>query len=400
MIEKTPKMMKICILLSFFCLTTSLGISQQVSVTTPSPNISAAIEYANIPVDYSTGIPSINVDLFSLPARDIDIPINLNYHSAGNKVQEIASMVGLGWSLNAGGFISRTVRGKEDQPFGREFCKSTGGQALFDVASKKFDGEPDIFYFNILGQTSKFFLDEFGNAYTMPYSNYKIEYTEIPAGDETNDYEFSTWKITDDHGYQYYFGNGIVERLEYNSYPSNWSPTTSYTDKGNFNNTWYLINIRSPSGLELASFDYETGTPVEYTYYSEIEILGAGGSCGTNTIRNYAKMHKDILVTNPRYLSKINTSSGSVQFGYSSDRRDLKGGRIITSIILIDSDLNEIKKYEFNYSYFEGYDAVWSTTKNEYSYAAQFGCENEFNCLRLRLDDITLKSGNNDKNTY
>src|SRR5690606_3167371 len=41
-------------------------------------------------------------------------PVSIDYHARGIKVEEIASRVGIGWALNAGGQITRQIRDKDD----------------------------------------------------------------------------------------------------------------------------------------------------------------------------------------------------------------------------------------------------------------------------------------------
>lgn len=68
--------------------------------------------------DYSTisaaglfvGSQNITIPITHIQENGIDIPISLSYNSKGNKVSTIASWVGLGWSLNTGGCITRQVR--------------------------------------------------------------------------------------------------------------------------------------------------------------------------------------------------------------------------------------------------------------------------------------------------
>jgi len=50
----------------------------------------------------------------SISDRDISVDVSLSYHATGIKVDEEASWVGLGWVLNAGGIITRQVRGNRD----------------------------------------------------------------------------------------------------------------------------------------------------------------------------------------------------------------------------------------------------------------------------------------------
>src|SRR5258706_15772099 len=74
--------------------------------TPPSPNATSLGKYGEVPVSYYTGIPNISVPLYSIKSRDLELPISLNYHAGGIRVEELASWVGLGWTLNAGGVIT------------------------------------------------------------------------------------------------------------------------------------------------------------------------------------------------------------------------------------------------------------------------------------------------------
>ncbi|MDR1729040.1 MAG: hypothetical protein LBR52_00030 [Prevotellaceae bacterium] len=71
------------------------------------------------------------VDLFSgdfqynIPLLDVDgYPVNLSY-SSGIGMEDQASCVGLGWTLNAAGVINRTVRGVPDDFNGEDKIKTT-----------------------------------------------------------------------------------------------------------------------------------------------------------------------------------------------------------------------------------------------------------------------------------
>ena len=81
----------------------------------PSPNASALLRYANVPVDEHTGIASVILPIDQLSGRQLSVPITLSYHGSGNKVQDVASNVGLGFVLNAGGVITRVMRGLPDE---------------------------------------------------------------------------------------------------------------------------------------------------------------------------------------------------------------------------------------------------------------------------------------------
>lgn len=84
----------------------------------PSPTAAALAKYGDIPVSYYTGIPQVSIPVYTIRNRDITVPITLSYHAGGVRVEEEAGWVGLGWSLQAGGAITRTVKGSDDIPHG------------------------------------------------------------------------------------------------------------------------------------------------------------------------------------------------------------------------------------------------------------------------------------------
>src|SRR6187402_2739427 len=83
-------------------------------VSIASPTAASLGKYGDIPVGYHTGVPDISIPLYTVTAGSLKLPIGLSYHASGLKVQEPSSWVGAGWTLNAGGAITRTVVGAPD----------------------------------------------------------------------------------------------------------------------------------------------------------------------------------------------------------------------------------------------------------------------------------------------
>ncbi|MEM6765270.1 MAG: hypothetical protein AAF655_10105, partial [Bacteroidota bacterium] len=171
----------------------------------PAPNAAALGKYADYPVGYFTGVPSVSIPIYSLQQGPLQLPISLNYHASGIRVAELASWVGLGWSLDAGGVISRSVQGLPDDisagylnkgkdimdagalypmPFfqnigGIEDLPSPYREGAFqrqEVAKGYIDAEPDIFTFNVGGYAGKFVFDKNQKIHFLPESDVKITY--------------------------------------------------------------------------------------------------------------------------------------------------------------------------------------------------------------------------------
>lgn len=81
-------------------------------IGTPNAAGFKQVKFSNIS-EY-TGSANISVPIYQIQAGQISIPIELNYSSTGIKVEETASNVGQNWSLNAGGIVTKVIKGSED----------------------------------------------------------------------------------------------------------------------------------------------------------------------------------------------------------------------------------------------------------------------------------------------
>ncbi|WP_303315361.1 RHS repeat domain-containing protein [Flavivirga abyssicola] len=209
-----------------------------------TPNVAALAQYVDTPVSYYSGVPNINIPLYTINTAGYQLPINLSYHASGIKVAQEASWVGLGWSLNAGGAITRQIRGRDDffsgtAPSGNDakgyFFNYDNYDDPFNDAIEcitnaweftyggglagsgrmtgvyepqchaKHDSEPDLFMFNFGGYSGKFILQSLayengdwhkGKGVLLDIeSNLKIEF----------DWSSKTFKVIDPNGIQYEF---------------------------------------------------------------------------------------------------------------------------------------------------------------------------------------------------
>ena len=102
-----------------FCLVFAFSIAvicnaQQIKlpeIIPPSPTSLQFQRYGDYPVNHFTGVPGISIPIFTIKEGDIEVPITLSYHASGARPDDVSGFVGLGWVLNTGGMITRTVHG-------------------------------------------------------------------------------------------------------------------------------------------------------------------------------------------------------------------------------------------------------------------------------------------------
>jgi hypothetical protein len=70
-------------------------------------------------VNLPTGAAQVNIPLYNYSDKNrLSLSLALQYADGnGVKVNELASIVGLGWNLNFGGSVSRIVAGKPDDQY-------------------------------------------------------------------------------------------------------------------------------------------------------------------------------------------------------------------------------------------------------------------------------------------
>ncbi len=369
-----------------------------------TPNAGSLGKYGDIPVSHHTGVPNISIPIYTIKEGPLSLPISLSYHSSGIKVDEVASWVGLGWSLNAGGMISRTVIGGPDEGGAGSGSGSTervgwgwyknGGippelldpslcdshyanpnqgviwndnpypypckNYSMEAATGVSDTEPDLFTFNFPEGSGKFIFDKNGKAHTIPWEDFHIEpiNENLSDQDPANDKYFVGWKIIAPNGTRYYFGGLSATEKSYTFV----NGSGNYTPLYNKTTSWFLNKIESANGKHYIEFEYE---PELYSYSNRsghsISIVPIN-----NSINGLPNLASTILskqaVTGVR-LSKITTSSGTVTLDFNestNQREDLDdppgGGNKDTKAlanISISSPSGYCKIFTLNTDYFE-----------------------------------------------
>jgi YD repeat-containing protein len=359
-------------------------------VSISSPTAASLGKYADIPVNYHTGIPQISIPIYTIKEGPLEVPVSLSYHASGLKVMEAASWVGAGWALNAGGVITRTVRGTADEKntqsqyqkyghftdFGYQnylYRPISGGDVDGiplsrrdeDILMNYKDGEPDLFMFNFGGYSGKFYFHDDRTPVLVPEQDIKIEYDYTGATapeDGLLKEGIRGFIITTPDGVKYYFGS--------TGYTTGADPieiTRTMTVSGGLSlsrvvSSWYLNKIVSPDQQFAITFTYTAELYSLFTLALKT-VPGGPGAVGQEAVKMYV---------NGVRLNQINFSSGKIDFNADVLRQDVGEGRYASTGVFSDIAngkpdgaklLNSIaisdktallKKYIFAYDYFSG----------------------------------------------
>jgi len=376
-------MKKILINISIILFSVILYSQELPKITSTPPQVASLGKYLEIPVGLSTGIPDISIPLINIKGSSISIPISLSYHSSGIRVNEIASRNGLGWNLNAGGIITRNVRGiPDDNKDGYINTLHTVAEYESADLEKKtdlylravendYDYESDIYYFNFLGQSGKFFFNQNnGEIIFHQKSDLKINFTK----DSTK--KIVGWRVKTTNGITYEFGfneNAIKKETDTPYIKGLNLPPFNPASLFNYTSGWYLTKIIDFLGNEtLYTYQKELNNTITYwnisSHSKEFNAAFAmpGGSIG-ETLMFSKKQYA------PIFLTEIKSAFGKIAFEYLKSRLDLINDSALTDIKLYSTNNNLIDSYKFEYDYFNSLDV------NQHEY---FGIDNQ---LKKRL---------------
>lgn len=304
----------------------------------PSPQAGEFIKYIDFPMDLSSGLPSINIPIYTIKSKELSVPISLSYHASGLKPNEDESgIVGLGWHLNAFGIVSRTINKQPDEKFWDylipleqdissiiENGRNPDAEILDNIVEGYHaESTPDIFNYTLPnGGSGKFVfkrstvLSEFLNPVTLPFKPVKIV-PDLSGG------IFNYFEIKDENGVLYRFGKSI------STYQEVYEKYNSYTDLLNNGITsWLLTEIISADKSDTIYFEYD-------------DVLSSSGETGIFKSNHTFTRSASVTQTDPgiidqRYdqgridvwsgynytqkrITKIRFKSGTVNFIYKSN---------------------------------------------------------------------------------
>lgn len=145
-----------------------------------SPQSQLFEKFVDQPVTEYNGIPDIRIPLYEIKIKGVTVPISLSYHAGGIRYRQPDGDVGVGWSLDAGGYrVSRTVYGREDDAYNmydpNEYVKYQSGTERDSYLMKLGLNEIDPYLYIRERQPGIEFKEEDGEydqfTYMLPSSN-------------------------------------------------------------------------------------------------------------------------------------------------------------------------------------------------------------------------------------
>jgi|GEM_PF-4968140 len=331
------------------------------TVLPTSPDAASLGQYVQAPVNFYNGVPQIDIPLYTISYKNLNVPIAISYNASGIKVQDKASSIGTGWALSFGGTITRIARGGLDElPTGyksgqknvekilnNQLSANDRADLIKRITRGEVDAEPDIFLVNLPGFSCKFFFDENGGIYTVPKSKVKITPGTVGG------LGFQNWTVTTTDGTVFELGasdgselSGGLEKIHNNN-------NCAALADDSYNN-WYLTKITPVVGAPI-TFEYESYTstyfaPASMTNYRLLGVILAPGSSGA-ACQTYEDWCTLTTTMYSKKIKKIIFNNGEVLFTHGDSRLDLGGDKTISQIVVHNKQGATVKKWIFYQSY-------------------------------------------------
>ncbi|MBQ1913093.1 MAG: RHS repeat-associated core domain-containing protein [Bacteroidales bacterium] len=266
------------------------GATQAEDILPPSPEAATAVKYADVPFTHSVGAAEYDIPLYELKGHQLSIPISLSYQSNGIKVDEIAGVAGLGWTLQAGGVVTREVVYMPDEFDSWSFYELPddemmeylddnvwyGGAELFLTRTlwHQRDRSSDRYSYNVGGLSGSFIITPDREVVQLSGDGVTI----VPYQATTTG-PILYFTITGPDGTRYVLSEREMsmrknQRQEFPTIETgqevDWTAATA----------WYLTGITSADGTESATFTYADGGVWERDVETETQHIILQGAAG------------------------------------------------------------------------------------------------------------------------
>lgn len=391
-----------------------------------TPEAAAFMKYGDNKVSLYTGTPQVSVPLYVFKGREMDLPFQLSYDGSGIKVEQKAGNVGLSWSLQPGGRITRQVNGLPDDYtsgsyntlFTDLWVRDTMAyhlalpgiygdprfasvddakdyvKFLLNVNLNKIDLQPDVFKVNAGGLNDTFVIDYDANpivAKSLSNPRLKIEMGGTNYTSQIPTPYISKWKVTDEDGTEYYFE---AEELTYRQ--------NSDVDRGTdlmgdahtyYVSSWALTKIISPNHKDTYEIAYDTVA----NYLAAEQFATAAQSVITRIesgVTNYPAPTTNSITgavfsyNKPLYITQIKYNNDVIANYNYADRYDFANAIYAQRLESVDI-LDPFSSNTIQTLYFENEDYFSKGSKTLAQLAADVATD--YFKIRLKLNGVRIE---------
>ena len=449
----------------------------------PTPNQSSLGLFGTIPVSHYTGTADVSIPLYSTNQRGVELNIGLCYNTSGLLINQLPGWTGHNWTLMAGGAITRKINGRPDEI---DLKDTNAGLDLYtwyetanpnttpvaiinqkdrlytnyftNAVSQKFnlrdsvefaklddyDSAADIFFFNFMGISGKFFFGGDGNwkvvcdrnmdvrfdvndsdNYIEPFQQYYTCYKQKwPETWIKQPKTIKGFTLVDEDGNQYIFG-GDKNLIEYSislaaadaycntSQPWNAVSWMLKEVKDRFNNILYTFDYSrggsiaqvqhaynvikynyTPSSGYVVNGEHETSKSPRGTLSAPLYLDGIHAADGTDITFSHTKIHPDSLYSKIDVCGMVAAEYPELKYEYKRRETDSDYQPNETLVDFYMTNLDSISK-RINDTSLEMLNAI--TIKNtrsgnsDYSRKIHFlySMENRMHLTSVILDEDT-----------
>jgi len=387
-----------------------------------SPDVTSFIAVNYQPVNEYSGRADISIPLYSINFDGLEIPITVSYNTGGVNINGASSRVGLNWSLNTGGLISKEIVGDDDSFSSGSWNSETGkyvysrfgflrhlfpfenvyidgsGPVPVEIISEYRDTRPDLYFVSAPDLTTKFAHRADGSVFEITKTGSIIETTFQGSIPLRSDLVFSA-EITSSKGFVYAFDDREyncvfpaereLETLTDDLVTTRWpvdiseeqikahlyGPSVQDYWPGSYRETSpaiHISSIKNPMTNKVVRFYYKDNFVVDNNRRIERNFTLSQGAASLISQVNY-----EHDFSREKLIHKIDFPEGVIDF-YYEDRTDVVGGKRLHKIEIRNNYGNFVKGILFEQDYFITPDC------------------SDPECLRLRLNAIKFFDENNE----
>lgn len=331
-------------------------LQELMRIVPPSPTSREFDKYINYEVSLYNGVPDISIPLYDIPMGRTTIPIRLDYHASGIKYGQTSGEVGVGWVLQPGYRISRTIYGRADEFYEKpviadlssfggsqprdEYLTNfiSSGQAVdpdLPTPAAYYDGEFDLFTYSTLSDGGTFFIKDrlSKEVKLISKTNLSVNYTLGQDG------SLDHFDVKDGNGNKYRFGRSLI--TEGTVFERNLDPNS-----GSARSSWLLTDIEDPFG-NYARFGYQTFQEYDHLTGESLSVSpGFFGGCAqqsaaiTNPPSNQASMAYEV-----QRISQITSEEVTAIF-----YRRAGEGMLDSIVVKNNTNQERVRRISFHYS--------------------------------------------------